>query len=285
MELTQPSLSRPSLLSQIRLLGAVARKDWRVYWRYPLNAISSILQPIVWLAPVYFMGLAFSIQGKAVGFAGYSGTTDYMSFALIGTVLVSFINAVFWGMGYSLKEDMDDGVLEANWLAPASRLLMMTGRTFTSLTVTTITSLLTLFVAGWLFGFEIIGNFWQAVLTALPMLLGLYGFGFAFAALVLIMRDANTMVDVSSFLVQAFAGVSYPVTALPRYLLPFALALPLTYGFDAIRGLLLDTKTLLPIPLEILLMLIFMFLMVMFGVWAFHRLERRVRIKGTLGQH
>ena len=33
------------------------------------------------------------------------------------------------------------------------------------------------------------------------MLLGLYGFGFAFAALVLILREANTLVDVSSFLV------------------------------------------------------------------------------------
>ena len=32
------------------------------------------------------------------------------------------------------------------------------------------------------------------------MLLGLYGFGFAFAAIVLLMREANTLVDVSSFL-------------------------------------------------------------------------------------
>jgi ABC-2 type transport system permease protein len=279
------SLSKPSFRSQLQVLKAVASKDWRVYWRYPLNAVSSVLQPVVWLTPVYFMGQAFSINGKALGFAGYSGTTDYMSFALIGTVLVSFINAVFWGMGYSLKEDMDAGVLESNWLAPASRLLMMTGRTFTNLTITTITSLLTLLVAGWLFGFEIIGNFWAAMLTVLPMLLGLYGFGFAFAALVLVMRDANTMVDVSSFLVQAFSGVSYPVTALPRYLLPIALALPLTYGFDAVRGLLLGTRTLLPIPMEFGLMLAFMALMLALGVWAFRKLERRVRMKGTLGQY
>ncbi len=279
------SLSQPDSLSQLRLLMAVARKDWRIFWRYPLNAVSSVLQPIVWLTPIYFMGLAFSVNGKAVGFAGYSGTTDYMSFALIGSVLVSYINAVFWGMGYSLKEDMDVGVLESNWLAPASRLLIMTGRTFTSLVITTITSLVTLLVAGWLFGFQIIGNLWAALLTALPMLLGLYGFGFAFAALVLVMREANTMVDVSSFLVQTFSGLSYPVNALPRYLLPIALALPLTYGFDAVRGLLLGTRTLLPIPLEIGLMLIFMVAMILLGVWIFRRLEFRVRMRGTLGQH
>lgn len=279
------SLSRPNWLSQARLLTAVARKDWLVYWRYPLNAVSSVFQPVVWLAPVYFMGLAFSVNGKALGFAGYSGTTNYMSFALIGMVLANFINAVFWGMGYSLKEDMDAGVLESNWLAPASRLLLMTGRTFTSLTITTITSLFTLLVAAWLFGFEIIGNLGAAMLTVLPMLLGLYGFGFAFAALVLILREANTLVDVSSFLVQTFSGTSYPVTALPRYLLPLALALPLTYGFDAVRGLLLGTTTLLPIAWEFVLMLVFMLVMIGFGVWAFRRLELRVRMKGTLGQH
>ncbi len=279
------SLSQPNWLSQARVLAAVARKDWLVYWRYPLNAVSSIFQPIIWLAPVYFMGQAFSVNGKALGFAGYSGTADYMSFALIGMVLANFISAVFWGMGYSLKEDMDAGVLEANWLAPASRLLIMIGRTFTSLTITTITSLFTLLAAAWLFGFGIIGNLGAALLTVLPMLLGLYGFGFAFAALVLVLREANTLVDVSSFLVQTFSGTSYPVTALPRYLLPLALALPLTYGFDAVRGLLLGTNTLLPIAWEFVLMLVFMLAMIIFGVWAFRRLELRVRMKGTLGQH
>jgi ABC-2 type transport system permease protein len=161
----------------------------------------------------------------------------------------------------------------------------MTGRTITNLTITAVTSMLTLLVAGWLFGFEIIGNFWAAMLAVLPMLLGLYGFGFAFAALVLVMREANTMVDVSSFLVQTFSGTSYPVTALPRYLLPIALALPLSYGFDAVRGLLIGTRTLLPIPLEFGLMLVFMALMLAFGTWAFRRLERHVRTKGTLGQY
>ena len=65
-------------------------------------------QPLIWLTPVYFMGQVFSINGQAQGFAGYSGTTDYVSFILLGTAL-QFIIAVFWGMGYSLKQDMDCG--------------------------------------------------------------------------------------------------------------------------------------------------------------------------------
>lgn len=279
------SLSQPSLKTQLRALFVIAYKDWKVFWRYPLNAVSNVFQPIIWLTPIYFMGKAFSTNGQALGFAAYSGTGDYMSFVLLGTVLSNFILTVFWGMGYALKQDMDAGVLESNWLTPVSRLLILVGRTLTSLLTTAITSLIMLAVAGALFGFKPTGNTLAAFLTAVPMLIGLYGFGFAFAGVVLLMREANTLIDVSSFLVQGFSGTSFPVQSLPSWLVPIALALPLTYGLDAVRGWLLHTKTILPINVEIALLIVFMFVMLWFGSWVFYRVERRVRTLGTLGQH
>jgi ABC-2 type transport system permease protein len=283
MEMT--SLSQPGLKTQLHALFVIARKDWKVFWRYPLNAVSSIFQPIIWITPVYFMGKAFSVNGQAPGFAAYSGTGDYMSYILLGTVLGNFILTVFWGMGFALKEDMDTGVLESNWLTPVPRLLILVGRTLTSLLTTTITSLTMLAIAGAIFGFKPTGNVLAAFLTAIPMLIGLYGFGFAFAAIVLMMREANTLVDVGSFLVQGFSGTSYPVKSLPYWLIPISLMLPLTYGLDAVRGWLLQTDTLLPLNMEILLLIVSMFLMLWFGAWIFNRIERRVRILGTLGQH
>ena len=279
------SLSQPSIKTQLRALFVIARKDWKVFWRYPLNAVSNILQPIIWVTPVYFMGKAFSTNGQALGFAAYSGSGDYMSFILLGTVLSNFILTVFWGMGYALKEDMDTGVLESNWLTPVSRILILVGRTLASLLTTTITSLLMLAIAGALFGFRPTGNTLAAFLTAIPMLLGLYGFGFAFAGIVLLMREANTLVDVSSFLVQGLSGANFPVKSLPYWLIPISLMLPLTYGFDAVRGWLLKTNTLLPLQTEVALLIVFMFVMLWFGAWVFYRVERKVRTLGTLGQH
>jgi ABC-2 type transport system permease protein len=283
MEIT--SLSQPSFKTQLYALFVIARKDWKVFWRYPLNAVSNIFQPIIWVTPVYFMGKAFSTNGEALGFAAYSGTGDYMSYILLGTVLGNFILTVFWGMGFALKEDMDAGVLESNWLAPVSRILMLVGRTLASLLTTTITSGIMLVLAGALFGFHPTGNVLAAFLTAIPMLAGLYGFGFAFAAIVLVMREANTLVDVSSFLVQGFSGTNYPVKSLPYFLIPIAMMLPLTYGLDAVRGFILKTETLLPLNVEVLLLVVSMFVMLWFGAWIFNRIERRVRTLGTLGQH
>jgi ABC-2 type transport system permease protein len=279
------SLARASWRSNLRAVYAVAAKDWRQYWRYPLNAVSSVLQPIVWLTPVYFMGQAFSVNGRAIGFAAYSGTADYISFILIGTALSSFINAVFWGMGYALKNDMDAGVLESNWLAPIPRSILLIGHTITNLIVTAITAVVMLIFGALLFGFEVTGSVLAALAATLPMLIGLYGFGFLFAAIVMVMREANTLVDVSSFLVQIFSGANFPVTVLPKWLLPVALLLPLTYGFDAVRGILIGTNTLLPIALEVVLMIVFMVIMIVFGLYAFGRLERYVRRRGTLGMH
>lgn len=281
----QNTLSQPNWRTQLRALFVIARKDWKVFWRYPLNAVSQVFQPIIWITPVYFMGKAFSTNGQALGFAAYSGTGDYMSYILLGTVLTNFILTVFWGMGYALKQDMDAGVLESNWLTPVPRLLILVGRTLTSLLTTTIISLIMLVIAGALFGFKPTGNTLAAFLTAVPMLIGLYGFGFAFAALVLIMREANTLVDVSSFLVQGFSGTNFPIQSLPSWLIPISLALPLTYGLDAVRGWILQTETILPIRVEVLLLIVSMFVMLGVGSWVFYRVERRVRTLGTLGQH
>jgi ABC-2 type transport system permease protein len=279
------TLSQPSLKNQLRSLFVIARKDWKVFWRYPLNAVSNVFQPIIWITPVYFMGKAFSTNGQATGFAAYSGSGDYMSYILLGTVLTNFILTVFWGMGLALKEDMDAGVLESNWLTPVSRLLILVGRTLTSLLTTTITSLVMLGLGAALFGFKPTGSALAAFLTAIPMLLGLYGFGFAFAGVVLLMRDANTLIDVGSFLVQGFSGTNFPVKSLPYWLIPVSLMLPLTYGLDAVRGFLLKTNTLMPINVEITILIVFMFVMLWGGAQIFYRVERRVRKLGTLGQH
>ncbi len=283
MQLT--TLSQPSLRTQLRALFVIARKDWKVFWRYPLNAVSNVFQPIIWITPVYFMGKAFSTNGQATGFAAYSGSGDYMSYILLGTVLTNFILTVFWGMGLALKEDMDAGVLESNWLTPVSRLLILVGRTLTSLLTTTITSLVMLGIGAALFGFKPTGSALAAFLTAIPMLLGLYGFGFAFAGIVLLMREANTLIDVGSFLVQGFSGTSFPVRSLPYWLIPVSLMLPLTYGLDAVRGFLLKTNTLLPLNAEVIILIVFMFVMLWGGAQIFYRVERRVRTLGTLGQH
>jgi len=278
-------LSEMSWRSHIWAILAIARKDWLYFFRYPLNALFRIVEPIIWLTPVYFLGQSFATAAGNTGFAAYAGTLDYMSFVLLGAVISSYVSAVFWGMGFSLKEEMDAGVLESNWLAPIPRPLFLVGRTLASLAITTINNAGMLFLAWLLFDFRVSGNLLAAIAILLPMLAALYGFGFAFAALVLSMREANTLVDVSNYLVSQMSGSQFPVQALPPFLLPLSLALPLTYGYDAVRGYLLNTRTLLPIQLEIVILVAFMGVMIPLGYGIFRIIERRCKALGTIGLH
>jgi ABC-2 type transport system permease protein len=180
---------------------------------------------------------------------------------------------------------MDSGVLESNWMAPVARPLLLIGRTLASLGINTLTGTCILFLSWLLFGFRITGSVISAFSAALPMLIALYGFGFAFAAIVLLMREANTLVDVSDFIVQIMSGSHFPVVALPRFLLPISLAIPLTYGYDAVRGYLLNTKTIIPIRYEVAILIAFMGIMAPLGYYVFKRVERRCKALGTLGLH
>ena len=278
-------LSQINWRSHLRAALAIAKKDWLHFFRYPLNALFRVIEPIAWLTPVYFLGRSFAGSSGSSGFAAYTGTGDYMSFILVGTVLANYIAAVFWGMGYALKSEMDSGVLETNWMAPVPRLLFLVGQTLASLAITTVNSLGMLALAWLLFGFQVSGSLLSAALALVPMLVALYGFGFAFAAIVLLLKEANTLIDVSNYLISMLSGSQFPVNVLPRFLLPLSLAIPLTYGFDAVRGTLLGTQTLLPIEQELAVLALFMIITVPLGYLIFKRIERHCKQLGTLSMH
>lgn len=85
-----------------RAVGGILVRDWRVYWRYPLNALFQLVNTICWFVPIYFLGLGFSSGGRIEGFEALTGTSDFMSFVILGSVLGNFVNGVFWGIGFSL---------------------------------------------------------------------------------------------------------------------------------------------------------------------------------------
>jgi ABC-2 type transport system permease protein len=275
----------PTYRSHLRAVLAIALKDARLRLRYPLDTLFSLLQPLIWLTPLYFLGRTFSIDGTSPGFAAYTGVGDFMSFILLGTLLSNYVGTVFWGMGYALKREMDLGVLESNWLVPIPRPLFLVGQTVSSLAITTIESAVLLALADGLFGLRINGDLVAALLAILPVLVALYGFGFAFAGLVLLLRESNTLVDVSNYVVTTLSGSNFPIQALPGFLLPLSLALPLTYGYDALRGSLLHTRTILPLPTEIGICFVFMIVMSFLGALVFSRIERHCRRLGTIALH
>lgn len=269
----------------VRVVAAVVAKEWRVFWRYPMNAAMSLLMPLTWLAPVYFMGQTFAVNGEALGFRAATGTGDFVAFMVLGGVVGSYVRAVFWGIGFALKEEMEQGTLESLWLTPNSRLVLLVGRSTVSVLITSLNTVGVMLAVYFLFGFEVAGNVGTALLILVPLIIGLYGFGIAYAGVVLVARDAHTLTDLGSFLVDVVSGTNYPLSALPRALMILGLTLPITYGIDAFRALLLGTAPLVPVPVSVAVVLVSAVVFWLLGHRVFSRIDARVRVMGTLGTH
>ncbi len=63
-------LAELSWRSHARAVLAIAKKDCLRFARYPLNAVFRVLQPLIWLTPVYFLGRSFATPSGNEGFAG-----------------------------------------------------------------------------------------------------------------------------------------------------------------------------------------------------------------------
>ncbi|SCG82393.1 ABC-2 type transport system permease protein [Proteiniborus sp. DW1] len=270
----------------ITAILAITKKDIKIFFRYPVNALFRIVEPIMWITPVYFLAKSFQIGGENVGFGQYTGTTDYMAFLILGSIVGSFVSAVLWGMGFSLKNEMDSGVIESNWLTPIPLWVQLIGRSIFSLFITTLNSLSVAFLVWILFGFNIIASgILPAIVTLIPLIIALYGLGFGIASLVLVTNNANNIIDISNFLINTICGSDFPVVILPRLILTVSLALPLTYGFDAIRGIMLGTNTLLPIHIEQLILVAFMIIGIVLGRYILKKVERYCKTIGNIGFH
>lgn len=257
----------------------------KIYFRYPINFIMTLFDPIMWLSPFYFMGKSFSEGGTLEGFAKYTGNSDYMSFLVIGFMITSYVSTVFWTMGFSLKEEMRQGVLESNWSAPVNRIVLMISKSLFQFCAATFEIILTGIVCHFAFGFNINSGLLKAIGFLIPGIIGMLGLGLAVGALVLLAKEANGIIDITNSLVSAFSGGYFPVKVMGRGFLFISLALPLTYIYDSSRTILNGQTPLLSLQTEFIIIIAAMFVFLALGSFIFMKVERKCRELGILGTH
>jgi ABC-2 type transport system permease protein len=257
----------------------------KIYFRYPVNFIMTLFDPIMWLTPFYFMGKSFSSGGSVVGFEKYTGNSDYVGFLVIGYMISSYVSTVFWATGFSLKEEMRQGVLESNWCAPVNKIIMLLSKTVFYFCATTFEIILTFIVCRIAFGFKVSTGLLQAVGFLIPGIIGMIGIGMAVAALVLVAKEANPIIDLVNSILSALSGGYFPVKVMSKGFLFIALAIPLTYIYDSSRAILINQVPLLPLWQELIIIISAMFILCLLGGLIFMKVEKKCRSLGILGTH
>ena len=269
-----------------RAAWAIARKELQIARRYRFGAINQVFQPLYQtLIPGLLLGATFAIGGEAVGLAETAGTTDIAGYLFLGMLALNLASAGFWGVAFSIKQELDAGTLEPGWLTPTRRETFVLGMTLSALLLAVLATAILVLVGIWLFGAEIAPRLAIAVPILAITTIGILGIGYLVGAIVLRMKEASFFVDATDFLFVTISGAAFPIVVLPELVRWVAYLLPTTHALDLMRVAALDTRPLLPLPIEWLMLVVTSAGILVIGRWAWLRTEHRLRVLGSLGQH
>lgn len=277
-----------SLGGDLRAFGAAARKEWRLLRRYPTLFLGFLFWPIILPLSYVLQGQAYAGGSAAASqaFATRTGTSDLAGFLFLGWAAYMWISMVLWGPGTALRTEQVRGSLEAVFMTPASRLVIIFGPAVSQVVW-----------ALWMFGVVGIG-LWLifgvtftpfSVLRAMGVILlavpALYGLGTLFASVVLRFGEVSALVQAVRGVFTVFCGMTFPIIVLPEWARTVAYSLPPTYLIGDLRQVLLTGAGLGELIPDLPILLGIGIGTCLLAVMAFRRTERYARRGGSLAQY
>ena len=272
-------------MDELRAAFAVARRDIRSTSRYRLVVASQIFTPLYQgVLPALLFGLSFAVAGRVLGLERTIGTADLAGFIFLGGVMSGLVATSFWAMAMTFRNEMETGTLEPTWLTPTRRETLVIGHALGGLFWFAFSQIAIFAIGIVFFGLR----FRPQIVFALPAvalaIVAMVGIAYLLAGLVLMVKEANFMIDVSNFLFATASGVAFPVTLLPGVLQPIAFVLPTTYAMDILRQQGLGTRPLFDPALEYVALVVTTIVAYPLGLWAFRHADRLTRARGSINQ-
>jgi len=281
------SLGKPGLASDLRSVWAVVRREWTIFVRYPSWIIALFIWPLIF--PMMYLLTARALSGPDGSglqvFLQNTGATEYIGYIIVGTTVWMWQNIVLWDVGFALRQEQMRGTLESNWLSPTWRFAYLLGHTGPQLVSMFMFVAITALEFGLFFGVRLHGSGWMIALLMVAAIPAIYGLGFAFASLVITMKEANAFVFLVRGLVMIFCGITFPVSILPGWMQTVSKFLPQTYLIHGMRAAAFGNAGLTELLPDLIPILLFGAFWLTAGYSAFVWMERRARVTGAIGQY
>jgi ABC-2 type transport system permease protein len=249
-----------------------------------------IMLPVMFAAMPILLGQALSgsLSAASANFEENTGLigANYVAFIIIGANVFSTVTTSLWLFGFFIRREQTLGTLEALFMTPAHKISILAGLTL----YVQIRSMLT-FIGGYLIGCIIFGINplqGQVLLALLILLFGLfpiYGLSFLLGALVLKVKQANSLLNTLQWVIGLFMGVFFPITILPVIFQFIAFLFPGFWLNYSIQASLMGLEWFF-INLYGHLGVIFAFALVcpLIGYWVFAKTESRSKKAEGIGQ-
>ena len=275
-----------SIYSNLSIIFSSTRMRLITISRYPGQIVLDIFVPIVFATLPILLGRASAGDQAATVFAANTGTSNYTAYMLIGSCMFAIVSFAFWNMAYWLRWEQESGTLEALYLAPTQRVWVAAGIALYSCIRSVVSALIAYFIGARLLNASPIeGQTLVAFMFIAVGLIPLYGLTLLFGAVILKVKEANSLVGLMQWGVSFLMGVFFPVAFFPPVLKAMALLFPPTWMANGVRSALLGTGYFLEYwYLDLAVLWALLFIAPAFGYWVFMRAETSVRRHEGVGQ-
>lgn len=280
-------LGRPSWRASAGVVKAVLIARLKIISRYKGALLMDSFLPVVFAAMPIILGVAVGGANAGTNFSERTGTSNYKLYMLIGSCTFMVVSVMLWLVGYWIRREQETGTLESIFLAPARQIYVLSGVTFYALIRTLVAFGTALLIGSLVFGvnpFE--GNIAAAIGFLAIGLIPLWGLSMLFGALILRIKEGNSVIQLMTWVVSFLMGIFFPLTLFPPLLQGIALLFPPTVMNDAMRAAMLNLGTFFGSwYASLAVMLAFAFAVPLLGYEMFAHTSRRIRAREGVGQY
>jgi ABC-2 type transport system permease protein len=209
---------------------------------------------------------------------------EYVGFVVIGGTLIAFWVNVLWNMSSQFYWEKEGGTLEAYFVAPISRMAILLGMALGGI-VNTIVRAVSIFVVGVIL-FRVplvITEPLTAALLFILTVIALYALGMLFASLFLLYgREAWHTASLLQEPVYFFSGSYFPINSLPFAVQLVASFIPLTFGLDAMRRVIIQGQGLANVWFDVAALVVFILVLMPLARYALKFMENLSKREGRL---
>jgi ABC-2 type transport system permease protein len=268
-------------------MSVLSRVCWAFLARDVKVATSYRFELLLKLAAAIFPMLILYLPAKLIG-DGLPATREYggfLPFSVVGLGVMNFFMSSYGAFASALRNEQSMGTLESVLMSPVPvPVLVVASSGFSFLWALCAA---TAFIGGGalVYGIALKGSLALAGMVIALTTLVFVSMGVLSASFTMVWKRGDPLgplLGVSFFLL---GGVVYPTKVLPGWLEPVAALLPITHATRAVRGILLQGRSLAEVATELWILVGFVFTLLPLSLWAFSVAVQKAKRDGTLLQY
>lgn len=274
--MTSPS---KTMKQALRTIWAFLVRDAMIALSYRLAFGLRLISILFMVSVLYFLS---QLIGSNPALQAYGG---YLPFAAIGLAVASYFQTGFSSFANAIRSEQMMGTLEALLMTPTKIPRIVIASSVWDFFWATLTAIIYIVAASLLYDVKLQGNPLLAIVLLLLTTLVFASLGVLSASFIMVFKRGDPIGFLIGSVSTLLGGVVYPVSLLPPWLQKVSYLLPITYGLDGLRGILLNGESLRAVWPELTVLLGFASVSVPLSLFCFKRAVLRAQREGSLLQY